>query len=120
MVIVGEPIERLYLWGHSACVFNTETHKKVLIFGGFGGMGSHARRNDYFLLDPLCGKLEEVDTQGRPSPRLGHTSSLVGDLMYVIGGRADPLNILNDVWVLNTEMRQWKLLECTGTEFPPR
>lgn len=120
MVIVGQPIERIYLWGHSACVFNTATHKKVLIFGGFGGMGSHARRNDYFLLDPLCGKLEEVDTQGRPSPRLGHTSSLVGDLMYVIGGRADPLNILNDVWVLNTKMRQWKLLECTGTEFPPR
>lgn len=120
MVIVGEPTERLYLWGHTACAVDKKNYRKVIIFGGFGGMGSHARRSDYFLLDPLNGKLEEGIAQGRPAPRLGHTSSLVGDLMYVIGGRADPLNILNDVWVLNTDLRQWRLVECTGTGFPPR
>ncbi|KAL8103966.1 hypothetical protein AgCh_028255 [Apium graveolens] len=120
LVVGGEPTERVYLWGHSACEIGNTTKKKVLIFGGFGGTGRHARRNDCLLLDPFSGKLEDFSTQGRPSPRLGHTSSLIGNLMYVIGGRADPSNILNEVWLLNTENSQWKLLECTGTYFPSR
>ncbi|XP_028054849.1 tRNA wybutosine-synthesizing protein 2/3/4-like isoform X3 [Camellia sinensis] len=120
MVIVGEPVEKLFLWGHSACTLDDINHKKVLIFGGFGGMGRHARRNESLLLDPLCGKLETISVQRAPAPRMGHTSSMVGDLMFLIGGRADPVNILNDIWVLNTETSEWKWLECTGTVFPPR
>ncbi|KAL6990779.1 nicotinamide N-methyltransferase [Sarracenia purpurea var. burkii] len=120
MVIIGEPVEKLFLWGHSACTLGEMNHEKVLIFGGFGGMGRHARRNDSLLLDPLCGKLETISFQGAPSPRLGHTSSMVGDHMFIIGGRADPVNILNDIWVLNTAESEWKLLECTGTVFPSR
>lgn len=120
LVVAGEPTERVYLWGHSACEIGNTAKKKVLIFGGFGGMGRHSRRNDCLLLDPFSGKLEVFNTQGCPSPRLGHTSSLIGNLMYVIGGRADPSNILNDVWLLNTENSHWRLLECTGTHFPSR
>ncbi|KAL7213528.1 hypothetical protein ACSBR2_016123 [Camellia fascicularis] len=120
MVIVGEPVEKLFLWGHSACTLDDINHKKVLIFGGFGGMGRHARRNESLLLDPLCGKLETISVQRAPAPRVGHTSLMVGDLMFLIGGRADPVNTLNDIWVLNTETSEWKLLECTGTVFPPR
>lgn len=117
MVITGESIERLFLWGHSAC---TLENAKILLFGGFGGNGRHARKNDSFLVDPLHETLREVNVVGCPSPRLGHTSSLVGDCMFVIGGRADPLNILSDVWVLNTVKNEWKLLDCTGCAFPPR
>ncbi|XVE87787.1 hypothetical protein DITRI_Ditri19aG0016100 [Diplodiscus trichospermus] len=120
MPIAGEPIERLFLWGHSACTLESPDEAKVLIFGGFGGNGRHARRNDSFLLDPLHGTLKEINVVKSPSPRLGHTSSLVGDCMFVIGGRADPLNILNDVWVLNTVKYEWRLLDCTGIAFPPR
>ncbi|KAK6283553.1 hypothetical protein POUND7_002505 [Theobroma cacao] len=120
MVIVGEPVERLFLWGHSACTVDNIDKTMVLVFGGFGGIGRHARRNDSFLLDPLLGNLKEINVVGCPSPRLGHTSSLVGDCMFVIGGRADPLNILSDVWVLNTVKNEWRLLDCTGRAFPPR
>ncbi|XAR65643.1 tRNA(Phe) [7-((3-amino-3-carboxypropyl)-4-demethyl)wyosine(37)-N(4)]- methyltransferase [Bertholletia excelsa] len=119
ILITGEPVEKLFLWGHSACTLG-DVQKEVLIFGGFGGIGRHARRNDTLQLDPLCGKLETISVQGAPSPRLGHTSSMVGDLMFLIGGRADPINILNDVWVFNSTKREWKLLECTGIVFPPR
>ena len=87
MMIIGETIEKLYLWGHSACTLDRFNHK-VLIFGGFGGVGRHARRNDSLLLDPSCGKLEKISVREAPSPRLGHTSSMVGDLMFLIGGRA--------------------------------
>ncbi|PHT48937.1 hypothetical protein CQW23_13145 [Capsicum baccatum] len=71
-------------------------NKKVLIFGGFGGIGRHARRNDSLLLDLESGRLEVIDVLDAPCPRVGHTSSVIGNSMYVIGGRADPSNILND------------------------
>ncbi|OMO76800.1 tRNA transferase Trm5/Tyw2 [Corchorus capsularis] len=118
--VAGEPIEKLFLWGHSACTLDNTDKAMVLVFGGFGGIGRHERRNDSFLLDPLHGTLREIKVADCPSPRLGHTSSLVGDCMFVIGGRADPLNILNDVWILNTIKKEWKLVECTGSQFPPR
>uniref|UniRef100_A0A7N0UT81 SAM-dependent methyltransferase TRM5/TYW2-type domain-containing protein n=2 Tax=Kalanchoe fedtschenkoi TaxID=63787 RepID=A0A7N0UT81_KALFE len=118
MTIDGEPVERLFLWGHTACTVDDQ--KKVLVYGGFGGMGRHARRNDCLLLDPLGGALDVVKVENSPPPRLGHTASMVGKHMFVIGGRADPVNILNDVWVLDTVTNIWKQLECGGSAFAPR
>ncbi|KAH6787777.1 Met-10+ like family protein / kelch repeat-containing protein [Perilla frutescens var. hirtella] len=115
--VVGEPVERLFLWGHTAC---TLSQKKIIIFGGFGGIGRHSRRNDLLIFDTESGFTEVMTAVGGPSPRLGHTSSLVGDSIYVIGGRADPMNILNEVWVLNMQKKQWNLLLCSGSLFPPR
>lgn len=115
--IDGEPVERLFLWGHSACSVG---QKKIFIFGGFGGIGRHERRNDLVLLDVQSGMVEIVAVIGAPSARLGHTCSVVGDFMYVIGGRADPLNILNDVWVFDKAKNEWEFLQCSGSFFPPR
>lgn len=120
LVISGESIERLFLWGHSASTMDDVDKKKLLIFGGFGGMGRHARRHDLLLLDLECGRMEVLDVLDAPCPRVGHTSSMIGDSMYVIGGRADPSNILNDVWVFNVTKSDWRLLECLGTPFLPR
>lgn len=118
--IIGEPVEKLHLWGHSACAIDKTDLKKVMVFGGFGGVGRHARRNESMLLDPSCGTLKLAAVNESPSPRLGHTASMVGDLMFVIGGRADPLNILNDVWMLDISKCEWSLQKCIGREFPPR
>uniref|UniRef100_A0A1J3EYD8 tRNA wybutosine-synthesizing protein 2/3/4 n=2 Tax=Noccaea caerulescens TaxID=107243 RepID=A0A1J3EYD8_NOCCA len=118
--IIGEPVEKLHLWGHSACAIDKTDRKKVMVFGGFGGVGRHARRNESMLLDPSCGTLKLAAVNESPSPRLGHTASMVGDLMFVIGGRADPLNILNDVWMLDISKCEWSLQKCIGSEFPPR
>ncbi|XP_062088464.1 tRNA wybutosine-synthesizing protein 2/3/4 [Humulus lupulus] len=120
MEIVGEPVEKLFLWGHSACKLGSTNNDGILVFGGFGGMGRHGRRNSCLLLDSFTGTLKAFDVESGPSPRLSHTSSLVGDSMFVIGGRADPENILSDVWVFNTTKSEWKLLECSGCIFPSR
>ncbi|XP_057960653.1 tRNA wybutosine-synthesizing protein 2/3/4-like isoform X1 [Malania oleifera] len=120
MAIAGQPLEKLFLWGHSACTLYNTSDSKILVFGGFGGMGRHTRRNDSLLLDPISGKLKSLDTEDSPSPRLGHTSSLVEHSMFVIGGRADPTKILNDVWAFMIAENKWKLLKCTGCFFPPR
>ncbi|CAI9292557.1 unnamed protein product [Lactuca saligna] len=119
MIITGEPIEKLHLWGHSAITLDTTKNpKSVLVFGGFGGMGRHARRKDTWILDSMSGQLQLVDFGSTPSTRLGHTASLVGELMFVIGGRGDPGNVLNDVWVLNTMNYEWMELQCNGIDFP--
>ncbi|XP_076923026.1 tRNA wybutosine-synthesizing protein 2/3/4-like isoform X1 [Bidens hawaiensis] len=119
MAITGESVEKLHLWGHSACALETTKNpKSVLVFGGFGGVGRHARRNDSWTLDSVTGQLQLVELSSTPSPRLGHTASLAGELMFVVGGRADPGNVLNDVWVLSTTINEWKQVQCTGIEFP--
>lgn len=120
MAISGEPEENLFLWGHSACALEAKNQNGVLVFGGFGGIGRHGRRNHSWLVDPFSGTVKAINVESSPSPRLGHTSSLVGDFVFVIGGRSDPEKILSDVWVLNTSKNEWKFLECSGDVFPPR
>ncbi|KAI4311996.1 hypothetical protein MLD38_036855 [Melastoma candidum] len=51
---------------------------------------------------------------------MGHTASVVGENMFVIGGREDPTTILNDVWVFSVANRTWTLENCKGDYFPPR
>lgn len=118
--ISGESVEKLFIWGHTACTLSNVDSKLVYIFGGFGGIGRHARRNDCLVLDPFNGKFESINCEQAPCPRLGHSSCMVDDLMFVIGGRADPVNILNDVWVLDSQTNKWKLLEVSTNTFSPR
>ncbi|KAI0497892.1 hypothetical protein KFK09_021130 [Dendrobium nobile] len=120
LTILGEPIERLFLWGHSASPLMINGVKEVLIFGGFGGVGHHARRNYTLLLDTKSGHLNQIDAIGSPSPRVGHTSTAVENIIYVIGGRGGPMQIFNDVWALNTTEKRWTSLKCTGHIFHPR
>lgn len=118
MKVVGENVEMLFIWGHTTCTLDVE--KKLLVYGGFGGMGRHARRNDCLRVNPIGSELELVKVENSPPPRLGHTASMVGKFMFVIGGRADPMNILNDVWTFDTVSNSWKLLKCNGSTFAPR
>ncbi|KAL6197629.1 hypothetical protein ACLB2K_033235 [Fragaria x ananassa] len=91
--VSGESEENLYLWGHSACALENNAENGVLVFGGFGGMGRHARRNQPLLFDPLSGGLRVIRVGSGPSSRLGHTACL---------------------------KNEWKLVECSGDVFPPR
>ncbi|WVZ66070.1 hypothetical protein U9M48_015345 [Paspalum notatum var. saurae] len=118
--ISGEPIEKMFLWGQSSCVFTVGEEQQVLTFGGFGGPGRHARRNYSLLLDHKSGLLTEMIFKESPSPRMGHTVTAVGNSTYVIGGRGGPSEILDDVWVLQNTENSWSRLECSGNLFQPR
>ncbi|XP_074307515.1 tRNA wybutosine-synthesizing protein 2/3/4-like [Silene latifolia] len=120
MEIVGEPADRLFLWGHSTCPISNSNKNEVLIYGGFGGIGRHARRSDCLRFDPSSCRLTVMPVKGCPSPRLGHTSSVVGDSMIVIGGRADPANILSEVWIFDFVETEWKLVSDPSNAFTPR
>jgi tRNA wybutosine-synthesizing protein 3 len=116
----GEPIEKLFLWGQSACVLTVGGEQCVLTFGGFGGPGRHSRRNYSLLLDPKSGLLTEISVKDTPSPRMGHTITSVGSHIYAIGGRAGPSEILDDVWLLQSTENRWSREECSGSVFQPR
>uniref|UniRef100_A0ACD5UZW0 Uncharacterized protein n=1 Tax=Avena sativa TaxID=4498 RepID=A0ACD5UZW0_AVESA len=116
----GEPIEKLFLWGQSACALTVGGEQCVLTFGGFGGPGRHSRRNYSLLLDPKSGLLTEISVKGTPSPRMGHTITAVGNHIYVIGGRAGPSDILDDVWVLQSTENRWSRVEHSRNIFQPR
>lgn len=118
--ISGEPIEKLFLWGQASCVFSVGKEQQILTFGGFGGPGRHARRNSSLLLDHKSGLLTELVFKESPSPRMGHTVSAVDSNIYVIGGRGGPSEILDDVWVLQSNENTWSRLECSGNLFRAR
>ena len=59
-------------------------------------------------------------SRGTPSPHLCHTSLMVGDLMFIIRSRANPENILDNVWIIDTAKNEWRRLECIGCIFPPK
>jgi tRNA wybutosine-synthesizing protein 3 len=118
--ISGEPIEKLFLWGQSACVFTVGGERQVLTFGGFGGPGRHARRSYSLLLDHKSGLLTEMNFKDSPPPRMGHTVTAVGNNIYIIGGRGGPSEILDDVWVLQSTEHTWSRLVCSGNFFCPR
>nr|Q8H4D4.1 RecName: Full=tRNA wybutosine-synthesizing protein 2/3/4; Includes: RecName: Full=tRNA wybutosine-synthesizing protein 3 homolog; Short=tRNA-yW-synthesizing protein 3; AltName: Full=tRNA(Phe) 7-((3-amino-3-carboxypropyl)-4-demethylwyosine(37)-N(4))-methyltransferase; Includes: RecName: Full=tRNA wybutosine-synthesizing protein 2 homolog; Short=tRNA-yW-synthesizing protein 2; AltName: Full=tRNA(Phe) (4-demethylwyosine(37)-C(7)) aminocarboxypropyltransferase [Oryza sativa Japonica Group]BAC20692. len=118
--ITGEPIEKLFLWGQSACALTVGREHHILTFGGFGGPGRHARRNYSLLVNPGSGLLTELKVTGSPSPRMGHTITVVGNDIYVVGGRSGPSEILNDIWVLERSNNRWSKVDCSGDFFRPR
>ncbi|KAG0481543.1 hypothetical protein HPP92_012401 [Vanilla planifolia] len=103
VTIVGEPIEKLLLWGHSASPLVCNGRKEVVVYGGFGGIGQHARRNYTLLLDIQSGMLKQIDAAESPSARVG-----------------GPNQIFNDVWVLKVSENRWTLINCGGSAFHPR
>eukprot|EP00249_Psilotum_nudum_P018454 c26812_g1_i3 orf=277-2679(-) len=50
--------------------------------------------------------------------RAGHTATLVGKKMFILGGR-NGNEFLNDLWAFDTETEQWKLLQ-QKVPFSPR
>jgi len=52
-----------------------------------------------------------------PHSRLAHAAAVVGDVLYIIGGRFDN-NDVDDVWTFNTKTHTWRRETTTGDEIP--
>lgn len=44
-------LNNLFRWGHTS--HSLEKEKKIILFGGYGGAGSHSRLNDILLFDTI-------------------------------------------------------------------
>lgn len=57
------------------------------------------------------GKISEVGTANRPSPRMCQSLTNLGNgKLLLVGGRTRPGLDLNDVWVFNEKLSTWKLV----------
>jgi hypothetical protein len=122
-------------WGHSAVAWRG----KLVIFGG-ANLQRHC--NDTWILDvsvdldvsgPVGGNAQQLLATWmqllvrgvRPPRRAGHTASLVGNSLYVFGGRGAGGHldhVYNDLWKLDLSALwpRWEELHVTGTPPAPR
>ena len=81
------------------------------MFGLIGHFGLLKDVNISFFLSVLSG---HRNLRGRA----GHTATLVGKHIYILGGR-NGNEFFNDLWVFDTEKEQWDLLQAK-VPFSPR
>ena len=78
----------------------------VIVLCRFGGTDLQKRYNDTWSFDVSTRKWTELRCTGCiPSPRHGHTASLIDDVMYVFGGRGGDRLDLDDVLPLPRSLR---------------
>ncbi|KAJ5997350.1 hypothetical protein N7522_009010 [Penicillium canescens] len=91
---------------------------KLYLFGGTNGMQWF---NDVWAYDPHTTTWTEMDCVGFiPTPREGHASALVGDVMYVFGGRTDEGVDLGDLSAFRISTRRWFSFQNMGPAPSPR
>ena len=90
----------------------------------FGGLGETAPLNDLWVLkvtDGVFSWQEMRPTGVAPSPRFAHTTTHIGQMLVVYGGRndrraGDTINgAFNDVVILRLDMMRWEHVSCSGT-----
>eukprot|EP01127_Copromyxa_protea_P018187 TRINITY_DN5659_c0_g1_i1.p1 TRINITY_DN5659_c0_g1~~TRINITY_DN5659_c0_g1_i1.p1 ORF type:complete len:413 (-),score=51.01 TRINITY_DN5659_c0_g1_i1:523-1761(-) len=100
--------------GHTATVVGNE----IWVFGGSDG--SQAFFNDLHIFNTVSGEWRNSEISGTPpSPRSGHSATLVADGKIIIFGGESGSDTLNDVHVLDTQKATWTQVSVEG-EKPAR
>jgi hypothetical protein len=99
---------------HTIVSFN----EKLFLFGGTNGVQWF---NDVWSYDHIANSWTEIDCVGFiPTPREGHASALVNDVMYVFGGRTDEGVDLGDLSAFRISTRRWYSFQNMGPAPSPR
>jgi len=87
----------------------------------FGGTNGLEWFNDVWSYDPRTNQWTQLDCIGFiPSPREGHAASLVGDVMYIFGGRSSEGTDLGDLAAFRISSRRWYTFQNMGPSPSPR
>jgi hypothetical protein len=77
--------------------------------------------NDVWSYDPRTNQWTQLDCIGFiPTPREGHAAALVGDVMYIFGGRTDEGMDLGDLAAFRITTRRWYSFQNMGPPPSPR
>lgn len=91
---------------------------KLYIFGGTNGVDWF---NDIWRFDPVTRTWTKLQCSGFvPEPREGHSASLVGDVIYVFGGRDIDGNDLGDLSAFKISTSRWFTFQNMGIGPSPR
>lgn len=104
--------------GHSTVC----AERNLIVFGGhaYVGDGKFLYYNDVHLFDADENCWHDVHCKGRlPESRYGHSSTLVGNRMFVFGGKGKAAT-LRDMCYLDLESWTWAPLTSSSHEPPAR
>ncbi|KAI6870782.1 hypothetical protein KC338_g2897 [Hortaea werneckii] len=91
---------------------------RLYLFGGTDGVSWF---NDVWSYDPRTNSWTQLECIGYiPSPREGHAASLVGDVMYIFGGRTESGDDLGDLAAFRISSRRWYTFQNMGPSPSPR
>ena len=91
---------------------------RLYLFGGTDGVTWF---NDVWSFDPRTNSWTQLECIGYiPSAREGHASALVGDVMYVFGGRTEDGQDLGDLAAFRISSRRWYTFQNMGPSPSPR
>ncbi|KAI9811267.1 MAG: Negative regulator of mitotic exit [Phylliscum demangeonii] len=92
--------------------------EKLFLFGGTDGVQWF---NDVWTFDPRTNRWSQLDFIGHiPLPREGHAAALVGDVMYIFGGRTEEGNDLGDLAAFRISTKRWYTFQNMGPSPSPR
>jgi len=101
-------------YGHSAVLHGT----RIVIFGGKGVSKNYL--NDITVFDPIDNTFEVFDKmQTKPPARSHHAAAIIGDIMYVFGGKSKEV-LLSDVWAFDLLNMTWQQKTLFGSPPYPR
>ena len=87
----------------------------------FGGTNGSQWFNDVWVFDPRLVAWSQLDCIGYiPAPREGHSAALVGDVMYIFGGRTEEGADLGDLAAFRISTRRWYTFQNMGPSPSPR
>ena len=93
----------------------------MLTFLSFGGTNGTQWFNDVWSYDPKQIAWTQLDCIGYiPAPREGHSAALVGDVMYIFGGRTEEGTDLGDLAAFRITSRRWYTFQNMGPSPSPR
>ncbi|KAL9056326.1 MAG: hypothetical protein Q9162_003017 [Coniocarpon cinnabarinum] len=99
---------------HSVVTWNN----KLFLFGGTDGMHWY---NDVWSFDPSTNSWTMQECIGFiPTAREGHAAALVGDVMYVFGGRTEEGRDLGDLAAFRIPTKRWYTFQNMGPSPSPR
>ena len=93
----------------------------MLTVTSFGGTNGTQWFNDVWSYDPRTITWTQLDCIGYiPAPREGHSAALVGDVMYIFGGRTEEGADLGDLAAFRITSRRWYTFQNMGPSPSPR
>ena len=93
----------------SCVVYNSS----MILMGGFKNDGERSNRAYQFHFSDHKWEKINVTSKVEPAPRAGHSAVILGDDMYIFGGK-DCDTRMNDLWKLNLITKEWTQIECEG------
>ena len=87
----------------------------------FGGTNGTQWFNDVWCYDPRTNTWTQQECIGYiPAPREGHSAALVGDVMYIFGGRTEEGTDLGDLAAFRIPSKRWYTFQNMGPSPSPR